>query len=92
MPGRETPADSVEQWLDQNGWSASDPERAWALNTLITQEYSIDPDVLGTHAYLEGKDDRGSSTHCTKNDCEQQSQDDYAPIYTTPFDARTMHL
>lgn len=50
---------SVEQWLDQNGWSASDPERAWALNTLITQEYSIDPDVLGTHAYLEGKDDRG---------------------------------
>ena len=50
---------SVEQWLDQNGWSASDPERAWALNTLITQEYSIDADVLGTHAYLEGKDDRG---------------------------------
>ena len=29
---------SVEQWLDQNGWSASDPERAWALNTLIPQE------------------------------------------------------
>ena len=50
---------SVEKWLDQNGWSASDPDRAWALNTLITQEYSIDADVLGTHAYLEGKDDRG---------------------------------
>ena len=29
------------------------------LEELITQEYSIDPDVLGTHAYLEGKDDRG---------------------------------
>ena len=29
---------SVEQWLDQNGWSASDPERARALNTLITQD------------------------------------------------------
>ena len=50
---------SVEQWLDQNGWSASEPERAWALNTLITQEYSVDPDILGTYAYLEGEDDRG---------------------------------
>lgn len=28
--------------------------------------------------------------HCTKNDCEQQSQDDFSPIYTTSFDTRTM--
>ena len=39
----------------------------------------------------EGKDDCGSSMHCTKNDCEleQQSQDD-SPIYTTSCDTRTM--
>lgn len=50
---------SVAEWLRKEGWNAGEPEKSWALNTLVTQEYSIDANVLGTHAYLEGKDDRG---------------------------------
>jgi monoamine oxidase len=50
---------SVAEWLRKEKWDATEPEKSWALNTLITQEYSVDADVLGTHAYLEGKDDRG---------------------------------
>jgi len=43
--------------------------------------------LLQYHSSEEGKDNRGSSMHCTKNDCEQVQS---SPIYTTSCDTRTM--
>ena len=49
---------SVGTWLGNHGW-VSDGPSDWAENTEITQEYGLDPTLLGTHAITEGANEYG---------------------------------
>lgn len=44
---------SAATWLASRGWVSDGPDD-WATNTEITQEYGLDPELLGTHAFTEG--------------------------------------
>ena len=49
---------SVASWLAKHGWVSDGPDD-WAENTEVTQEYGLDPALLGTHAITEGADEYG---------------------------------
>ena len=49
---------SVGTWLERQGWK-SDRLNDWAQATEITQEYGLDPSVLGVRATEEGAEYRG---------------------------------
>ena len=49
---------SVGTWLANHGWGSGGPSD-WAENTEITQEYGLDPWLLGTHALTEGASEYG---------------------------------